>query len=161
MKHYNHHTGFAIAIAWPETFCKQPGAWYDMFTTWLGINKNNYYRVGHAALVLINSKNKNAHYFDFGRYHTPFQHGRIRSYDTDHDLLVNTVPVINEKENRIENFYNIVNELRNNPSCHGDGILYASYCSISFEKAFEAVKNMQNRQLIPYQNKRKQLFPFC
>ncbi len=49
----NKHTGFAIALAWPQTYCKQPGAWYDPITLLLGINKNNYYKVGHAALVLI------------------------------------------------------------------------------------------------------------
>ena len=73
MNSRNKHTGFAIAIAWPETWCKQSGAWWDNFLNWLGISKNNYFKVGHAALVLIDDKTNKCHYFDFGRYHTPFE----------------------------------------------------------------------------------------
>ena len=68
----NRKTGFAIAIAWPETYCKQSGGWYEPITQFLGINRNNYYRAGHAALVLIDIANTKCHYFDFGRYHLAF-----------------------------------------------------------------------------------------
>ena len=74
----NHTTGFAIALAWPETYCKQAGSWYEFITAALGINRNNYYKAGHAALVLVDGINKTCHYFDFGRYHSPFQHGRVK-----------------------------------------------------------------------------------
>ena len=47
------NSGFAIAIAWPETHCKQPGSWYDDLMGRFGINRNNYYRAGHAALVIV------------------------------------------------------------------------------------------------------------
>ncbi len=77
--HGETHTGFAIAIAWPSTFCKQPGSWYDPLTLWLGVNYNHYYRVGHAAVVLIDPDKNKCHYFDFGRYHAPFQYGRVRN----------------------------------------------------------------------------------
>ena len=60
MMHFrNKNSGLAIALAWPQTYCKQPGSWYDPVTEWLGINKNNYYRAGHAATVLIDIKKKN------------------------------------------------------------------------------------------------------
>jgi len=38
-------TGFAIALAFPDTYCKQAGAWYDNLLNWLGIANNNYYKV--------------------------------------------------------------------------------------------------------------------
>lgn len=144
------HTGFAIAIAWPETYCKQPGSWYDPITLLLGINKNNYYKVGHAALVLIDTKNQKAHYFDFGRYHAPYKHGRVRSAETDHDLEVKTIPIISRNGKFLENFREILYELQNNPACHGEGELYASYCSINFESAFEKAKNLEEKSPIPY-----------
>ena len=97
-------SGFAIAIAWPQTYCKQPGSWYDPLTALLGINRNNYYRAGHAALVLIDIQGKKCHYFDFGRYHSPFQHGRVRSAETDHDLKMFTRPVISFDQSIICNF---------------------------------------------------------
>lgn len=144
------HTGFAIALAWPQTYCKQPGAWYDPITLLFGINQNNYYKVGHAALVLIDSNNLKAHYFDFGRYHAPYQHGRVRSAETDHDLEIKTIPIFTEYAERLENFWDILYELQNNPACHGEGELYASYCSINFETAYAKAKQMEEKSPIPY-----------
>jgi hypothetical protein len=150
MKSKNKNTGFAIAIAWPETYCKQPGAWYDALTLKLGVNQNNYYKVGHAALVLIDSQNLKVHYFDFGRYHAPYQHGRVRSAETDHDLEINTIPLLTSDGLMLENFRNILYELQNNPACHGEGALYASYCSVNFERAYAKARHMQKISPIPY-----------
>jgi len=46
----NYNSGFAIVIAWPGTYCKQAGAWYDTITRFLGINKDYFYKAGHAPL---------------------------------------------------------------------------------------------------------------
>ncbi len=150
MKTLSKHTGFAIAIAWPQTYCKQPGAWYDGFLYRLGINENNYYKVGHAALVLIDTENEKCHYFDFGRYHTPFQHGRVRSANTDDDLKMETTPKISEDGKKLENFREILLELQNNKACHGEGELYASYTPIDFNTAFDKANHMQSISPIPY-----------
>lgn len=150
MSKKNKHTGFAIAIAWPETYCKQPGYWYDGLTNLLGISKNYYYKVGHAALVLINSETKKCHYFDFGRYHTPFQHGRVRSEITDHGLKINTIAKISEDRKQIENYKDILTELQLNHECHGEGPLHASYCQIDFEKAFQKALQLQENSPIAY-----------
>jgi len=143
-------TGFAIALAWPETYCKQPGSWYDPLTLLIGINKNNYYKVGHAALVLIDIKNRKSHYFDFGRYHAPYQHGRVRSAETDHDLEIKTIPVLSQDGQSLENFWDILYELQKNQACHGEGSLYASYCMVNFEKAYAKANQMQDASPIPY-----------
>jgi hypothetical protein len=144
------YTGFAIALAWPETYCKQPGSWYDPVTGWLGITKNNYYKAGHAALVLINKEEQKCHYFDFGRYHAPFQHGRVRSAETDHELKMFTRPVISGNGREIVNFDEILAELQNNDACHGEGTLYASYAEINFENAWEKAISMQESSPLPY-----------
>jgi hypothetical protein len=144
------HTGIAIALAWPQTYCKQPGAWYDPITLLLGINHNNYYRVGHAALVLINKDSPKAHYFDFGRYHAPYKHGRVRSAETDHDLALKTMPRLSEDGQRLENLSDLLYELQTNPACHGEGELFASYCSVNFEKAYAKVQQMLDDSPIPY-----------
>jgi len=146
----NKPTGFAIAIAWPETYCKQAGAWYEWITSGLGISKNNYYKAGHAALVLVDSEHEKCFYFDFGRYHSPFQHGRARGAITDPDLTVQTVPKISVDGKKLLNFHEILNELQQNPSCHGDGKLHASYSPINFEKAYEKALEMQAISPIPY-----------
>ncbi|GIV26948.1 MAG: hypothetical protein KatS3mg027_0762 [Bacteroidia bacterium] len=141
------YNGFAIILAWPETFCKQPTSWYDPILRWIGINKNYYYKVGHAAIILIESKSGNCYYFDFGRYHAPFQYGRVRDQETDPDLKIRTKAKISM--NKILNVESILNEVVNNPSCHGDGDLYASYIPINFNSAYKTAKNLQ-KNFIPY-----------
>lgn len=140
--------GIAIALAWPETLCKQAGAWYDIPLKWLGLNKNRYYKVGHAAIVLVENETGNCHYFDFGRYHAPHQHGRVRGAYTDHDLEMKTKAVVFNGE--IINYTKLLLELFSNESCHGSGTLHAGYCSVNFEKAFAKAMQMQSNSPIPY-----------
>ena len=144
------HTGIAIALAWPQTYCKQPGAWYDPLTLLLGINQNNFYKVGHAALVLIDKEKSKAHYFDFGRYHAPYKHGRVRNTETDHELEIKTIPQLNNDSQRLENFRDLLYELQTNPACHGEGELFASHCSVNFEKAYAKAHHMLEASPIPY-----------
>ena len=144
------HSGFAIAIAWPELYCKQASSWYEFITIGLGINRNNYYKAGHAALVLVDIEDQKFHYFDFGRYHAPFGHGRVRSAETDHDLEMKTFPQISEDKERLENFEEILLELQRNIACHGEGKLYASYTKINFQSAFEEANHLQEISPIPY-----------
>jgi hypothetical protein len=144
------YTGFAIALAWPQTFCKQPGSWYDPLALRLGLNRNHYYRVGHAAVVLVDAKKKKCHYFDFGRYHAPFQHGRVRSAETDHELLMRISPILSADRSTLLNFPEILAELQANKACHGEGDIYASYSPVNFQSAYEKATHMQQTSPIPY-----------
>ncbi len=144
------HSGFAIALAWPQTLCKQPGSWYDLPLHWLGISKNRFYTVGHAAVVLVDSKTRQCHYYDFGRYHAPFQYGRARSATTDNDLALLTRAELSADGLRITNMNSILAELQQNSSCHGDGTLNAAYCAINFEKASQKANVFQLASPLPY-----------
>ncbi|MGC9355584.1 MAG: DUF6695 family protein, partial [Mariniphaga sp.] len=108
------------------------------------------YKVGHAALVLVDDKTGNCNYFDFGRYHTPFQHGRARSEKTDDGLKVKTVAKISTDQKQILNFEGILTELQQNPECHGEGAIHASYGRINFEKALAKADAMQLQSPIKY-----------
>jgi len=136
--------GFAIALAWPETYCKQAGAWYDPIMNFLGINTNFHYKVGHAAVILVDSISGECHYFDFGRYHAPFGHGRVRNQTTDNDLIIRTKAIISDFGS-IENIHEILSELYHNPSCHGSGIIQASYTKIRFDRALNTALKMQQK----------------
>jgi len=144
------YTGLAIALAWPQTFCKQPGSWYDPVTRSLGINRNNYYRAGHAALVLVDGIHQKCHYFDFGRYHAPYKHGRVRSGETDHDLEMKTIPEISDDGKTLLNYPEILEEMQRNPACHGEGPLHASYAPINFKAALNKALRMQSDSPIQY-----------
>ena len=144
-----HKTGSLIVLAWPETLVIKPGSWYDLPAKLLGISKDNYYKAGHSAAILVNHKTGSLHYFDFGRYHTPRQTGRVRDQITDPDLTINIRAII-EKEN-IENIEGVLQEVSINNATHGTGKMRASvYAKIDFTKVFLKAKELQQRGEIPY-----------
>ena len=134
---------FIITVAWPEGMVMACGSWYDKFAS-----TNGKYRVGHSAVVLINSKTKKSHYFDFGRYHTPEGYGRVRDVVTDEDVSIIDPEI---KSGEILNIKDILLKLSVMKSTHGEGKMYASIiASINFENAFSTAKSMQKRGMIPY-----------
>ncbi len=146
----NNKDGFAIALAWPDTLCKQAGAWYDGFVSFLGINREGYYKVGHAAVVLIDKETQSCRYFDFGRYHAPHGFGRVRSDETDDDLKMSLRAVISADGQQVINIEEILKELHNRPSTHGSGQIYGSYTSIDYQRSLSQILRMQKQTFIPY-----------
>lgn len=142
--------GTIISLAWPETKVIREGKWYDNFTRAFGFIEGEHYKAGHAACVLIEHNSGHVHYFDFGRYHTPFHFGRVRSAYTDPELKIDTICKMGEK-GELQNIDQLLLELVNNPSTHGDGTLYASaYHFIDFDKTFNEAVNMQQQGVIAY-----------
>lgn len=140
--------GVGIAIAWPDFWGKQTSSWYDRPMRWLGSNKNFHYQVGHASVILVNPDTGDCHYFDCGRYHAPYQHGRIRDVSTDDDLIIRTrANIVNGK---ISNPEEVLREVQHNPSCLGMGALHASWCPIDFHKSYAAAKRLQARGSLPF-----------
>ena len=144
----NEYDGIAIALAWPKYVGKQTGSWYDLPMRWLGFNKNFHYQVGHAALVLVDKRTGNCKYFDCGRFHAPYQFGRIRGESTDTDLAIRTVADWNGTS--IGNLKNILQEIQSNPSFQGQGPLYAAYCEVNTDFVLSSVKKTQNKGVIPF-----------
>ena len=135
---------FIIVLAWPEGLVTASGAWYDKY-----LATNGKYRVGHSALALVDSATSKIHYFDFGRYHTPDGFGRIRDAETDPDAGIKQKAIING--DKINNIEEILVEISNNKSYHGEGALYASVISgVNFSAAFNYVKKWQEKGAIPY-----------
>ena len=145
MSSYN---GMAIAIAWPEFTGKQPGSWYDAPMRWIGHNKNYQYKVGHASLVLVDATSGNCSYFDCGRYHAPYQHGRIRDISTDVNLKIHAKAKFTD--DKIANIKELLNEIQNNETTFGTGPLYASYCPVNIDSSKSKIKELQSRDAIPF-----------
>lgn len=141
--------GLSMAIAWPQAWCKGPGSWYDGLLEAFSVSKGGYYKVGHAAVVLIDRITSNCYYFDFGRYHAPAGYGRVRDMKTDHDLTIKTKAEW-DKKGRLINPGEIREELQQNESCHGDGEIHTSFCRIDFAKAYNKAKQMQQNSPIRY-----------
>ena len=135
---------FIIVLAWPEGLVAGAGSWYDrLFAT------NGKYRVGHSALVLVNSRSNQLEYFDFGRYHTPTDFGRVRDKETDPDVILKTLAII--KDNTIENIQAILLELAGLKATHGEGKMFASILrNVSFENGYKYAKVIQDKGAISY-----------
>ena len=135
---------FIIVLAWPEGMVAAAGGWYDRV-----LSTDGKYRVGHSALILVNSATNQLNYFDFGRYHSPFGFGRTRDLETDPDISLKSKPIISK--NSIVNIKEILLEISNLKATHGNGSLYASILkNIDFNKAYEKAKEIQNMGLISY-----------
>ena len=138
------NSDFIIVLAWPEGETTAAGAWYDSFCA-----TNGKYRVGHSALILINSKNKELFYFDFGRYHTPPGFGRVRDKETDPDISIPISAKI--EENKIMNIEEILLHTANKEANHGEGKLYYKiFKNISFKNGRKYAKINQKRGLISF-----------
>lgn len=135
--------GIAIVLSWPATYCKQAGSWYDPIMKVLKINKNNYYRAGHSAIILVDSIKCKCYYFDFGRYHAPAGYGRVRDEITDHDLLIKTIPQFSSDGSKLNNIDEILQEIFYNEACHGNGRIYASVAPIHFKNAYRTARKIQ------------------
>ena len=83
------NSDFIITLAWPEGKIASVGSWYDKI---LGLNRK--YKIGHTAIILINSLTKKAYYYDFGRYDTASGTGRVRNYKTDPELNIKHLAII-------------------------------------------------------------------
>ena len=138
------NTDSLIVLAWPEGVITAAGAWYDSFCAIDG-----KYRVGHSAIILVNSESKKLHYFDFGRYHAPQGFGRVRDEETDPDV---SIPISAEiKNNKLKNIENILLHTGNKKANHGEGKLYASVLNnVNFVSAYNFAKNMQEKGIMPY-----------
>jgi hypothetical protein len=134
---------FIITLAWPEGWCAAPGSWYDKIAS-----NNGRYKVGHAALVLINSDTKKSHYFDFGRYHTPSGYARARDVETDPELALIDAEI---QSGELVNIEEILLQLSEMKATHGEGKMYASLLTqINFNKGFLKAKSVQKVGMLPY-----------
>lgn len=141
--------GTIVPLAWPDTGAIVEGKWYDYPMKWVGVVKNDMWPVGHAAMCIIDHSNGEVHYMDFGRYHTPYQKGRVRDKYTDPDVTVNTKAII--ENDQVVNLQEILIELSLNIATHGIGKLRAGQKRItSFKKAWKKAKGMQNKEAIYY-----------
>jgi hypothetical protein len=145
------YTGIALVLAWPQTYCKQARAWYDFPMRWLGFNVDYYYQAGHAAVILVEKSTAKFHYFDFGRYHSPYNYGRVRSFESDPELTIHTTPMLTgDDASVVLNSREILSEMQKNKSFHGDGTLYGSQIQIDFQKAYDMAMELQNKHFLVY-----------
>lgn len=124
----------AIPISWPDKTAWGDEKWMA-FLKRIGLIKNLHFKVGHAALLLIERHTGNIHYFDFGRYLSPRGYGRARSATFDPRLEISTKAQITP-QGELQNLEEILLELcAKENATHGGGRTVFAICKqISFSK---------------------------
>lgn len=140
----------AIVIAWPECTARADES-LAIFLKKAGLVKNLNFRVGHAAICLINPQTFEVLYYDFGRYITPRGYGRARSKFSDPALALEVKAVFDENQD-LQNVEEIAAELdAKSKFTHGSGPLVFSVSkTINFAKAKEYADAMVLRGYFPY-----------
>lgn len=99
----------AIIVAWPDATMRGDERWM-MFFKKIGLVKNLNFKVGHTAVILVDSQTKDLLYYDFGRYISPRGQGRARSVESDPRLRLDTKAEI-DANHKIRNLKEIIMEL--------------------------------------------------
>lgn len=83
------NNGIIIILSYPDTIVR-PAYWEPSSKIWplFGIGGKHAVQAGHAALLLIKKESSEINYFDFGRYITSYGNGRVRSKETDPELMI-------------------------------------------------------------------------
>lgn len=143
--------GIIVILSYPDTIVR-PAYWEKSSKIWpkIGIGGKHAVQAGHAALLLIKKDVSEIQYFDFGRYITSYGNGRVRSKETDPELLV---PVDAQfKKGALYNLNEILLWLDKHPEkTHGEGRLVATInTKIDFTKALDYIHSLINQKEIPY-----------
>ncbi len=122
----------AIPIAWPDQTALGDEKWMALLKK-VGIVSNLNFKVGHAAILLIERHTGKILYYDFGRYLCPRGFGRTRSAEFDPRLTISTTAIFNQWD-ELTNMEELLEELyRKEPATHGGGRLLFSICrDVSF-----------------------------
>lgn len=143
--------GIIIILSYPDTVVR-PAYWEKSSKIWpkIGIGGKHAVQAGHAALLLIQKENSEINYYDFGRYITTYGNGRVRSKETDPDVIIDIKATF--KNGELNNLNDILLWIEKHPEkTHGDGRLVASLNNeIDFSKANNYIHQLINEKEIPY-----------
>ncbi len=139
-----------MVIGWPETWSKGAEPVFRFLYN-IGVFKDCYFKVGHAAMCLIHKETLKIEYFDFGRYTCDHGQGRARGENTDPNLNIPIKAQINDK-GELENIQELVDYLFDITAfTHGEGTIYFSlYDKMNYEKTIQFVHNIQEKGSVRY-----------
>ncbi|NGM61417.1 hypothetical protein G5B30_05730 [Sphingobacterium sp. SGG-5] len=145
------YNDIALPLAWPDQTAYGDEAWMSLLQK-CGIVKDLHFKVGHAAILLIERKTGEIRYFDFGRYICPRGYGRARSQDFDPRLRISIRADIDPATGEITNLLDILQELSGmETATHGGGrLLFVPVQGISFKKAVDYAENIVRQGPILY-----------
>jgi len=139
-----------MVIAWPDVTARGDEMWMAVLKK-LGVVKNLNFKVGHAAIILIERSSGKMDYFDFGRYIAPRGYGRARSAVSDPRLSLSTRAAV-AQDGSISNLQTVLEELHQLESAtHGGGRMYFSIAhAINYAGAGAFAARLVGQGPVPY-----------
>lgn len=139
-----------IIIAWPDATMRGDERWM-MFFKKIGVVKNLNFKVGHTAVILVDSQSGDLLYYDFGRYISPRGQGRARSAKSDPRLRLNAKADFGPNS-QIRNLSEIIEELDSlRDVTQGVGRIYFSVAEeVSFRQAKQYADGLVLEGSTPY-----------
>lgn len=146
----NAFNDIALPLSWPDKTAFGDEKWM-FFLKRIGIIKNLHFKVGHAAILLIERSSGLVRYYDFGRYLSPRSYGRARSVSFDPRLAISTKARVSNQGD-IQNIHEILEELsEKEEATHGGGRTFFSTCKqVSFSKCVAYAEKLVAEGPIPY-----------
>ena len=140
---------FAIILTWPDATIRGDEKWMMLFKK-IGLVKNLNFKVGHTGIVIVNHKNGEMLFYDFGRYIAPRGYGRARSKLSDPRLEIKINATIQNEE--IINLSEIISHFEELKSAmYGEGRVYFSVAEdIDFHLAKEYGDSCVEQGTYPY-----------
>lgn len=141
----------AIPLAWPDKTAYGDEKWM-LWLKRMGIVKNLNFKVGHAAILLLERQSGAVAYFDFGRYIAPRGYGRARSKVFDPRLEMSTKARFDTGDSSLANLDELLAELAAKEEfTHGGGKLLLSLAEgINFQAASAYASALVEQGPIPY-----------
>lgn len=141
----------AIPLAWPDKTAYGDEKWMAWLKR-MGIVKNLNFKVGHAAILLVERQTGEVAYFDFGRYIAPRGYGRARSKVFDPRLEMSTTARFDTSDSTLTNLDEILSELSAKEEfTHGGGkLLFSLAENVNFQHASDYASALVERGPIPY-----------
>src|SRR5690606_5397824 len=143
------YTDIAIPISWPDMTALGDEKWMA-FLKKMKVVKNLNFKIGHAAILLIERSSGTISYFDFGRYLSPRGYGRARSAGFDRRLTIQTKAICDHQG--IVNLQEILEELcAKEQATHGGGrLLFSIANDISYAKGMAYANHIVGQGPILY-----------
>ncbi|NGF57924.1 hypothetical protein G5B00_15500 [Parapedobacter sp. SGR-10] len=143
------YTDIAIPISWPDMTALGDEKWMTVLKK-IKVVKNLNFKIGHAAILLVERSSGTVSYFDFGRYLSPRGYGRARSADFDQRLTIRTKAICDSKG--IANLKEILEELSaKEQATHGGGrLLFSIAREICYKKGMAYANEIVKKGPILY-----------
>lgn len=140
----------AVVLAWPQCWAKAPEPIFEKLKK-IGLFNSTYFRLGHAGILLIDGTNGQLEYFDFGRYSTDVNQGRVRSRRSDPKLIID-VRAEFDSNGDLENLSELLGSIKSKQEeMHGEGTMHVAVCKdFNFRQAKLFAESLQDAGSLDY-----------